>query len=49
VAQSVWIHHEGSQTFNKYDFEGLLERNTEKLVEKYGETRLELLDIKVTR
>ena len=49
VAQSVWIHHEGSQTFNNYDFEGLLQENTEKLVEKYGETRLELLDIKVNR
>jgi GT2 family glycosyltransferase len=49
VAQSVWIHHEGSQTFNKTDFEGLLEGNTEKLVEKYGIERLGLLDIKVTR
>ncbi len=49
VAQSVWIHHEGSQTFSKYDFEGLLEGNTEKLVEKYGDTRLSLLDIEVNR
>ncbi len=49
VAQSVWIHHEGSQTFNNYDFEGLLEGNTEKLVEKYGASRLELLDIEVKR
>jgi GT2 family glycosyltransferase len=49
VAQSVWIHHEGSQTFNNYDFQDLLERNGEKLVEKYGATRLALLDIKVNR
>jgi GT2 family glycosyltransferase len=36
IANSVWIHHRGSQTFKRFDFEQLLEVNGRKLVDKWG-------------
>ena len=45
VARDVYIHHRGSATFNKGDFEGLLQVNREKGREKWGERILEQLQI----
>jgi len=36
IANSVWIHHKGSQTFSKFDFAELLNINGRKLVGKWG-------------
>jgi len=43
VAQSVWIHHHGSQTFRKFDLTPLLEANHRRLMAKYGRARLRRL------
>jgi GT2 family glycosyltransferase len=40
IANSVWIHHRGSQTFKRFDFNELLATNGRKLVEKWGENTL---------
>jgi len=45
VARDVYIHHRGSVTFNKGDFQGLLAVNQEKGREKWGERILEQLQI----
>lgn len=45
VAQSVWVHHKGSQTFRQFDFPALLNRNKGLLVAKYGKERLERLGV----
>ncbi len=45
VARDVYIHHRGSVTFKKGDFEGLLQVNREKGREKWGERILEQLQI----
>lgn len=36
VADSVWIHHKGSQTFGKMGFENLLQVNKQKFEDKWG-------------
>jgi O-antigen biosynthesis protein len=47
VAQSIYIHHKGSQTFNKLNFKQLLTTNVNKLIQKYGEERLNRLGVTV--
>lgn len=45
IARSVWIHHKGSQTFGKMDFQGLLDRNFQKFVDKHGRDKLKQLGV----
>lgn len=47
IAESVWLHHKGSQTFRKLDFAGLLRDNNAALVEKFGAERLKVLGVAV--
>jgi GT2 family glycosyltransferase len=47
IAQSVWIHHRGSQTFWNHDFRGLLMKNQDVLIDKYGRARLSRLGLEV--
>jgi GT2 family glycosyltransferase len=47
VAQSVYIHHKGSQTFSKLNFKQILNTNIQKLVQKYGVERLKRLGVSV--
>lgn len=45
VANSVWIHHKGSQTFGGMDFQALLDTNFQKLVDKWTVAGLESLGV----
>lgn len=47
IASSVYIKHVGSQTFSKFDFEGLLSTNYSKLVEKWGVEKLASMGVNV--
>lgn len=47
VAHSVWLHHEGSQTFRD-DLGRLLEENMHKLVDKWGVDRLHSFGLEVS-
>lgn len=47
VANSVWIHHKGSQTFKNFNFQELLQTNMGKLVEKWGINRLKEMGLQV--
>lgn len=40
IANSVWIHHKGSQTFKDMGFQNLLEINQQKFIDKWGKERL---------
>lgn len=40
IANSVWLHHKGSQTFRQFDFNALLRDNYRKLVDKWTIARL---------
>lgn len=48
IAKDIYIHHKGSQTFSKMDFQQIMNSNTRKLVQKYGIERLNLLGVSVT-
>ena len=45
VAQDVWVHHKGSQTFKTLNFEQLYFENGRKFVEKWGADTLRVLGI----
>lgn len=47
VANSVWIHHEGSQTFGPMGLMELVNKNMHKLVAKYGVAKLAEMGIQV--
>lgn len=47
LADSVWLHHKGSQTFGKMDFKALLDTNQEKFVNKWGVEKLDSMGIRV--
>lgn len=47
VAESVWLHHVGSQTFRRLEFDRLLQTNYRKLVDKWGVQRLAELGVSV--
>lgn len=47
VANSVWVHHHGSQTFQQFNFKELLQTNMEKLIIKWGVSKLETMGLKV--
>lgn len=47
VADSVWIHHKGSQTFGKMGFQGLLQTNGQKFMDKWGVDKLRQMGIQV--
>lgn len=47
LADSVWIHHKGSQTFNVMDFKELLAVNARKFVDKWGAEKLTEMGIRV--
>lgn len=47
IANSVWIHHRGSQTFRRLDFSNLLKTNEAKLVEKWGTEKLSRMGLRV--
>lgn len=49
VADSVWIHHKGSQTFGKMGFQNLLDTNGRKFVNKWGVDKLRQMGIQVRR
>lgn len=36
VATDVYVHHQGSVSFREYDFKALVEKNRQKLLEKWG-------------
>lgn len=40
IANSVWIHHKGSQTFKQFNFKSLLETNHDKMIQKWGIPKL---------
>jgi GT2 family glycosyltransferase len=46
VANSVWVHHKGSQTFGKMDFQKLLNTNFDKLLQKWGQPYLESMGLR---
>lgn len=48
VANSVWIHHVGSQTFKNFNFQELLQTNMDKLINKWGVERLKQLGLQVS-
>lgn len=47
LASSVYIHHKGSQTFNRLGFDELLNTNMGKLIAKWGIPKLEALGLKI--
>lgn len=47
VANSVWVHHHGSQTFQLFNFQELLQMNMNKLIQKWGVPKLETMGLKV--
>jgi GT2 family glycosyltransferase len=48
VANSVWIHHAGSQTFSKhFDFNALLKASYEKLIDKWSIEGLKALGLEL--
>lgn len=47
VANSVWIHHRGSQTFTGMGFNNLLETSYRRLKAKHGIEKLEGMGIKI--
>lgn len=47
IAPSVWIHHKGSQTFQRFDFPQLIKTNMDKLVNKWGQEKLAALGVQV--
>jgi O-antigen biosynthesis protein len=47
IAASVWVHHKGSQTFGKMDFDALLAQNFGKLEAKYGKKHLEQMGLQL--
>lgn len=47
VANSVWVHHKGSQTFGKFNFPQLLQTNTNKLVNKWGVSKLRTMGLQI--
>lgn len=47
VANSVWVHHHGSQTFQQFNFQELLQTNMTKLITKWGVPKLETMGLKV--
>jgi O-antigen biosynthesis protein len=47
IADSVYIQHVGSQTFGSMGFQGLLDANRHKFIEKWGSQRLESLGVRV--
>lgn len=49
VANSVWIHHKGSQTFKNFNFPQLLQTNMGKLVEKWGVPKLQKMGLQVAQ
>jgi O-antigen biosynthesis protein len=47
VANSVWMHHKGSQTFSNLNFGELLQTNMNKLIQKWGVSKLKQLGLQV--
>jgi GT2 family glycosyltransferase len=47
IADSVWIHHKGSQTFGAMGFENLLQTNRTKFVDKWGVGKLAQMGLTV--
>lgn len=47
VANSVWVHHHGSKTFQQFNFQELLQTNMTKLIQKWGIPKLETMGLKV--
>jgi GT2 family glycosyltransferase len=48
IADSVWVHHRGSQTFGNMGFDELLAANESKFVAKWGVEKLAALGIRVS-
>lgn len=48
VADSVWIHHKGSQTFGKMNQAELFATNSQKFIDRWGEDTLRQMGIKIT-